>query len=203
VVTTGGISAHIHPDSAHALRAAVHIQVSADYNQERHPVHENNDSRREAARQADGKFGAQLHAEPEVQLPRARRSRSRKSGAVILGISAVLASAVLTGCSPSGDVIDADYAQTCQDKTTKQRVEDEKCSDKGRSSGHYGWYFLPMGNSGSTSSRYLPSVGAPLAGGVDSIPPGATSKSGTPAKGATSVSRGGFGGTAKGGSTGG
>jgi hypothetical protein len=60
-----------------------------------------------------------------------------------------------------------------------------------------------MGSNGSNSSRYLPAVGAPLAGGVTSVPQGATTKSGTPVRGATSVSRGGFVGTAKGGSTGG
>lgn len=166
-------------------------------------MHQNKDASREASRQADGKFGPQLPAEPEILLPRVPGSRGRKSAAVILGVSAILASAVLTGCAPDGSVIDADYAQTCQDKTTKQRVEDDKCSDQGRSSGHYGWYFLPMGNSGSTTSRSIPAVGAPLSGGVDSIPSGATAKSGVSSKGSTAVSRGGFGGTAKGGSTGG
>lgn len=167
-------------------------------------MHQINDSRREAAGQTDGKFGSLVHSEAEeVRLSRTRRSRGRKSTAVILGVSALLASAVLTGCSPDGDVIDADYAQTCQDKTTKQRVEDDKCSDQGRSSGHYGWYFLNMGSRGSNSSRNVPAVGAPLTGGVDSIKSGATSKSGVSSKGTNSVSRGGFGGTAKGGSTGG
>lgn len=166
-------------------------------------MHQNNDSSREAARQADGKFGPQLHSEPEIRLPRMNRSRGRKSAAVILGISAVLASAVLTGCSPDGNVIDADYAKTCQDKTTKQRVEDDKCSDQGRSSGHYGWYFLPMGSSGSTTSRSVPGVGSALSGGTESIPSGASSKGGISSKGSTSVSRGGFGGSVKGGSIGG
>jgi hypothetical protein len=166
-------------------------------------VHQNNDLRREAARRADGKFGPHQRAEPAITLPRAPRNRTRKSAAVILGISAVLASAVLTGCSPDGSVIDADYAQSCKDKTTNQRVEDDKCSDQGRSSGHYGWYFLPMGNSGSTTSRSLPAVGAPLSGGVDSIPSGATAKSGISSKGSSAVSRGGFGGSVKSGSIGG
>lgn len=165
-------------------------------------MHTNN-SRREAARQADGKFGFQPHTEADIQLPKTQRAGRRKSGAVVLGISALLASAVLTGCSPDGDVIDADYAQSCKDKTTNQRVEDEKCSDRGRSSGHYGWYFLPMGNSGSTAARSLPAVGAPLSGGVDSIPSGATAKSGISSKGSSAVSRGGFGGSVKGGSIGG
>lgn len=164
---------------------------------------ENKDSRREAARQADGKFGVQQLAEPQITLMATNRNRGRKSAAVVLGISGILASAVLTGCTPGGDVIDADYAQVCQEKTTQQRVEDDKCSDQGRSSGHYGWYFLPMGNSGSNTPRSIPAVGSPLAGGVTSVPQGASTRSGTPSKGSTAVSRGGFGGTAKGGSAGG
>lgn len=105
----------------------------------------------------------------------------------------MLASAVLTGCTPSGDVIDADYAQVCQDKTNQQRVDDSKCSDQGRASGHYGWYFLPMGSAGSTASRSLPAVGDKVSGGTESIPSGSTAKSGVPSKGSSSVSRGGFG----------
>ncbi|HEX9226380.1 MAG TPA: tRNA-dihydrouridine synthase [Arthrobacter sp.] len=156
-------------------------------------MHQNTDSHREAARRA----------EPAITLPKETRTRTRKSAAVVLGISAILTSAVLTGCSPDGDVIDADYAQTCQDKTTQQRVDDDKCSDQGRSSGHYGWYFLPMGSSGSTSARSVPGVGSPLSGGITSIPSGATAKSGVSSKGASAVSRGGFGGSVKGGSIGG
>lgn len=121
----------------------------------------------------------------------------------MLGISAVLASAVLTGCTPDGNVIDADYAQTCQDKTNQQRVEDSKCSDQGRSSGHYGWYFLPMGSSGSTATRSIPGVGSTLSGGTESIPSGSTAKSGISSKGSTSVSRGGFGSSVGGGHAGG
>ncbi|GAA4034178.1 hypothetical protein GCM10023063_17680 [Arthrobacter methylotrophus] len=158
-----------------------------------------NDSRREAARQADGRFGFQPHAEADVHLPAPRRSGHRKSGAVVLGISALLASAVLTGCSPSGDVIDADYAKVCQDKTTQQRIDDSKCSDQGRSSGHYGWYFMPMGSAGSSNSRSLPAVGQKVSGGTESVPSGASVKSGVPAQGSTSVSRGGFGSSVGGG----
>lgn len=134
---------------------------------------------------------------------RTRNVKGRSSSAVVLGISGLLASAVLTGCTPDGSVIDADYAQVCQEKSSEMRAEDDKCSEQGRSSGHYGWYFLPMGGNGSTESRSLPAVGAPLTGGATSLPTGATAKSGTPAKGSPSVSRGGFGGSAKGGSSGG
>lgn len=123
----------------------------------------------------------------------------RRNASLGLGVTSVLASALLTGCTPGGDVIDADYAQVCRDNQTQQRTEDTNCnSSSGRSGGSYGWYFLPMGNSGSTSHRSIPAVGQPLAGGVTSIPPSATAKSGVSSKGSTSVSRGGFGGSAKG-----
>lgn len=125
-------------------------------------------------------------------------TRNRRSAALTLGVSGFLASALLTGCSPDGTVIDADYAQVCKDRQTNQRAEDSNCSDEGRSSGYYGWYFYGMGGSGSTSQRSIPAVGAPLIGGVDTLPPGATSKSGVASKGSTAVSRGGFGGSVKG-----
>jgi hypothetical protein len=124
--------------------------------------------------------------------------RARRSSTLALGVSGLLASALLTGCAPNGDVIDADYAQVCKDNKSNQRVEDDKCSEGGRSSGHYGWYFYGMGSSGSTTQRSLPAVGAPLSGGVDTLPPGSTAKSGVSSKGSTAISRGGFGGSAKG-----
>lgn len=128
---------------------------------------------------------------------------ARRSGTIVLGVSAVLASAVLTGCSPSGDVIDADYAQVCQDVKTGQRAEDAHCSDAGRAGGHYGWYFFPMGSSDTTAARSIPAVGSPLTGGTTTVPQGATTKSGVTPKGSSTVSRGGFGSSAKGGSIGG
>ena len=158
----------------------------------------------ERYRQPDGKFGKHLHKEPAVSLNTpGRRRKRRKSSAVVLGVTALLASAVLTGCGPSGNVIDADYAKVCQDKTTKQRIEDSKCSEEGRASGHAGWYFFPMGSAGSTTSHSVPAVGQKLSGGTEKIPAKATSKSGVSSKGSDSVSRGGFGGGAKGGSVGG
>lgn len=162
------------------------------------------DKRREDHRQKDGTFGNQKHRVSPVELAPAKpRTGRRRSTVVVLGVTALLASAVLTGCSPSGDVIDADYAKVCQDKTTKQRVEDDKCSEEGRSSGHAGWYFLPMGGSGNTTAHSVPAVGSALSGGTDTIPAKATSKSGVSSKGAKSVSRGGFGSGAKGGHVGG
>ena len=120
----------------------------------------------------------------------------RRNASLALGVTSILASALLTGCSPNGDVIDADYAKVCRDNQSNQRVEDTNCnSSNGRAGGHYGWYFLPMGSSGSTTNRSIPGVGQPLSGGTDSIPSGATSKSGVSSKGSSSVSRGGFGGS--------
>ena len=123
--------------------------------------------------------------------------RLRRSSSVALGVTALLSSALLTGCSPDGDVIDADYAKVCQDKTSQERAEDDRCSDDGVRSGVYGWYFLPMGS----GSRSIPAVGAGLSGGTTSVPSGATSRSGVAPDGASSVSRGGFG--SSNGSTGG
>lgn len=121
--------------------------------------------------------------------------KQRRNTTLTLGISGILASALLTGCDTNGDVIDADYAQVCKDNKTNERVEDDKCSDQGRSSGYYGWYFYGMGAPGSTTPRSLPAVGAPLSGGVTTLPPGSTAKSGVSSKGHTAVARGGFGGS--------
>lgn len=131
------------------------------------------------------------------------KNQQRQSSTVALGVSALLASAVLTGCTPDGNVIDADYAQLCQDKKTQERVDDSKCSEAGRGGSYYGWYFLPMGAADSGSTRSIPAVGSKLSGGATTIPQGATAKTGAPVKGSGTVSRGGFGGSAKGGSSGG
>lgn len=117
-----------------------------------------------------------------------RTTRLRRSPGVAIGVTALLASALLTGCSPEGEVIDADYAKVCQDRTTQERAEDDRCSDQGVSSGLYGWYFLAMGS----GRRGIPAVGSGLSGGTTSIPSGATSRSGVASDG-SSVSRGGFG----------
>jgi hypothetical protein len=130
-----------------------------------------------------------------VTTPERKPDKLRRNTTLALGVTGVLASALLTGCSTNGDVIDADYAKVCRDEKTQQRTEDKNCeSSSGRSGGAYGWYFYQMGN----SSRSLPAVGQPLAGGVTSLPSGKSAKSGVAVKGSPSVSRGGFGGSAKG-----
>ena len=118
--------------------------------------------------------------------------RRRKTGALTLGVSGLLASAMITGCTPSGEVIDSDWAQVCQDKKTELRVDDNHCSEDGRAGGYYGWYFYQSGG-GS-----IPSVGNKLSGGTTTAPSSGTVKSGVPSKGGT-VARGGFGSSAKGG----
>ncbi len=139
----------------------------------------------------------------DIQGPAAAdRNRGRRSASLSIGVTALLASAVLTGCSPSGEVIDADYAQVCQDRTTQERVEDSKCSEEGRSSGAFGWYFFALGARSAALSRSIPAVGSPLTGGVTSVPAGASTRSGISASGSSSVSRGGFGDSAKSGSGG-
>jgi hypothetical protein len=139
----------------------------------------------------------------DIQGPAAAdRNRGRRSASLSIGVTALLASAVLTGCSPSGEVIDADYAQVCQDRTTQERVEDSKCSEEGRSSGVYGWYFFAMGARSAAISRSIPPVGSQLSGGVTTVPAGASTRSGLPASGSSAVSRGGFGDSAKSGSGG-
>lgn len=125
--------------------------------------------------------------------------RRRKNGALALGVTAVLASALLTGCTPDGETIDADYAQVCQDRKNEQRVEDSLCSEEGRAGGAYGWYFFNMANG---SSQSIAPVGSKLSGGSTTAPSSGSIKSGIPSKGGT-VARGGFGTSAKGGSSGG
>jgi len=103
---------------------------------------------------------------------------------------------MITGCTPSGEVIDADYAKACQDKRTEIRVEDNNCSENGRSGGYYGWYFYQTG--GGT----VPPVGSKMTGGSTTAPAAGKSVAPAPVKGGT-VARGGFGTSAKGGSIGG
>jgi uncharacterized protein YgiB involved in biofilm formation len=119
----------------------------------------------------------------------------RKSRSLSLGVAGLLASAMMTGCAPSGEVIDADYAQVCQDKKTETRVEDNHCSEEGRSGGYYGWYFYQSG------ANSIPAVGTKLTGGSATVPAAGKSVKSAPSKGGT-VSRGGFGTSAKGSSGG-
>ena len=130
----------------------------------------------------------------------ARKKRSQRRTVVVgLGVTALLAGTI--SAIVASNEADPDYAQVCFNDDTGERVEDTQCnnsSTEGRSSGIYAWYFYSRGASvpalGQNRSAY-PSY-------TRTIPSGARTATGYSAKGGT-VSRGGFGGSSKGGSTGG
>jgi hypothetical protein len=130
----------------------------------------------------------------------ARKKRSQRRTAVVgLGVTALLAGTI-TAIVASNDE-EPDYAQVCFNDETGERVEDTNCgnsSGAGRSSALYAWYFYSRGAS-------VPGVGQNRSGYpsfTKTVPSGAKASTGYSTKGGT-VSRGGFGGSAKGGSTGG
>jgi len=130
----------------------------------------------------------------------ARKKRSQRRTVVVgLGVTALLAGTI-TAIVASNEA-EADYAQVCFNDETGERVEDTRCdnsSSAGRSSGIYAWYFYSRGSNvpavGQNRSQY-PSF-------TKTVPQGAKTSTGYSTKGGT-VSRGGFGSSSKGGSTGG
>lgn len=130
----------------------------------------------------------------------ARKKRSQRRTVVVgLGVTALLAGTI-TAIVASNEA-EADYAQVCFNDETGERVEDAQCdnsSSAGRSSAIYAWYFYSRGASvpavGQNRSAY-PSF-------TKTVPQGAKASKGYSTKGGT-VSRGGFGSSSKGGSTGG
>ncbi|WP_254679044.1 Tat pathway signal protein [Arthrobacter sp. 24S4-2] len=130
----------------------------------------------------------------------ARKKRSQRRTVVVgLGVTALLAGTI-TAIVASNEA-EADYAQVCFNDETGERVDDTQCnnsSSAGRSSGIYAWYFYSRGASvpavGQNRSQY-PSF-------TKTAPQGAKTSTGYSTKGGT-VSRGGFGSSSKGGSTGG
>jgi hypothetical protein len=130
----------------------------------------------------------------------ARKKRSQRRTVVVgLGVTALLAGTI-TAIVASNEA-EADYAQVCFNDETGERVDDAQCgnsSSAGRSSGIYAWYFYSRGAS-------VPAVGqnrSQYTGFTKSVPQGAKTSTGYSTKGGT-VSRGGFGSSSKGGSTGG
>ncbi|MBP1135260.1 hypothetical protein JOE31_001492 [Arthrobacter sp. PvP023] len=130
----------------------------------------------------------------------ARKKRSQRRTVVVgLGVTALLAGTI-TAIVASNEA-EADYAQVCFNDETGERVDDAQCdnsSSAGRSSGIYAWYFYSRGAS-------VPAVGqnrSQYTGFTKTVPQGAKSSKGYSTKGGT-VSRGGFGSSSKGGSTGG
>jgi hypothetical protein len=123
----------------------------------------------------------------------------RKSTVVALGITALLAPS-LSACSSNDDV---DNQAVCVDQQTQQRVPDDECGDD-RASGGIGaspflWYFLGT----AVGGRGFPGIGQRVpAGGTYTTPSsGSYRRGGVPAGGGT-VSKGGFGGGTKAGSSG-
>jgi len=130
----------------------------------------------------------------------ARKKRSQRRTVVVgLGVTALLAGTI-TAIVASNEA-EADYAQVCFNDETGERVDDTQCdnsSSAGRSSAIYAWYFYSRGAS-------VPAVGqnrSQYTGFTKTVPQGAKTSKGYSTKGGT-VSRGGFGSSSKGGSTGG
>ncbi|MFE4838032.1 Tat pathway signal protein [Arthrobacter sp. NPDC056691] len=128
----------------------------------------------------------------------ARKKRSQRRTVVVgLGVTALLAGTI-TAIVASNEQ-DPDYAQVCFNEQTGERVEDTQCnSSAGRGGALYAWYFYARGAS-------VPGIGqnrTAYPNFTRTVPQGAKTSSGYSSKGGT-VSRGGFGSSSKGGSTGG
>ena len=128
----------------------------------------------------------------------ARKKRSQRRTVVVgLGVTALLAGTI-TAIVASNEQ-DPDYAQVCFNEETAERVEDTQCnSSAGRGGALYAWYFYARGAS-------VPGIGqnrTAYPNFTRTVPQGARTSTGYSSKGGT-VSRGGFGSSSKGGSTGG
>ena len=128
----------------------------------------------------------------------ARKKRSQRRTVVVgLGVTALLAGTI-TAIVASNEQ-DPDYAQVCFNEETGERVEDTQCnSSAGRGGALYAWYFYARGAS-------VPGIGqnrTAYPNFTRTVPQGAKTSTGYSSKGGT-VSRGGFGSSSKGGSTGG
>lgn len=124
----------------------------------------------------------------------------RRSAAVPLLVTSMLA-AGLTGCSSdSDDESDSTHQAVCVDEDDV-RVDDDRCDDERRPGyvGGFAWYFLAVG------ARYPPFGGRVTGGSVRRPSGSVVSYGGTRRDGGTAsrttVSRGGFGG--RGGGSGG
>ena len=136
--------------------------------------------------------------ERELHSAAARKKRSQRRTVVVgLGVTALLAGTI-TAIVASNEQ-EPDYAQVCFNDETGERVEDTQCnSTAGRGGGLYAWYFYPRGAG-------VPGVGqnrSSYPNFTRTVPQGAKTSTGYSTKGGT-VSRGGFGSSSKGGSTGG
>ena len=122
----------------------------------------------------------------------------RKSAAVVLGVTALLAPS-LTGCAVGGD--DVDNQAVCVDRDTEERVPDEQCDPHDGPNigvgGIFFWYFLATRTGG-----FFPAVGQRVSGGTYTVPGTSYRRGGVPSAGGN-VPRGGFGGGTRAGSRGG
>jgi len=128
----------------------------------------------------------------------ARKKRSQRRTVVVgLGVTALLAGTITAVVASNQD--DPEYAQVCFNDETGERVEDRNCdSSAGRGGGVFAWYFFsrgayvpPIGQNRSTTPNY-----------TKTVPSGAKASTGYSPQGGT-VSRGGFGTSAKSGTSGG
>jgi hypothetical protein len=139
-----------------------------------------------------------MDRERQMHEAAARKKRSQRRTVVVgLGVTALLAGTITAVVASNQD--EPEYAQVCFNDETGERVEDTQCnSSAGRSGALFAWYFYSRGASvpavGQNRSAY-PSY-------TSTIPSGAKASTGYSTKGGT-VSRGGFGSSSKGGSTGG
>lgn len=128
----------------------------------------------------------------------ARKKRSQRRTVVVgLGVTALLAGTITAVVASNQD--EPEYAQVCFNDETGERVEDTNCnSSAGRAGGLYAWYFFSRG-------AYVPPVGQNRSTAPNftrTIPSDAKASTGYSTKGGT-VSRGGFGTSAKSGTSGG
>jgi hypothetical protein len=121
----------------------------------------------------------------------------RKSAAVVLGVTALLAPS-LTACGNDDEV---DQQAICVDRNTQERVDDERCDPDDEANvgvgGIFFWYFLA-----TRGGAFFPAVGQRVSGGTYPPPAGSYRRGGVPRAGG-SVPRGGFGGGTRAGSSGG
>jgi hypothetical protein len=136
--------------------------------------------------------------EKQLNEAAARKKRSQRRTVVVgLGVTALLAGTITAVVASNQD--DPEYAQVCFNDETGERVEDTNCnSSAGRGGGIYAWYFFsrgayvpPLGQNRSTAPNY-----------TRTVPSGAKASTGYSTQGGT-VSRGGFGTSAKSGTSGG
>jgi hypothetical protein len=123
----------------------------------------------------------------------------RKSAAVVLGVTALLAPS-LSACAVGGGD-ESESQAVCVDRTTEQRVPDEQCNPNDQANvgvgGLFFWYFLA-----TRAGSFFPGVGQRVGGGTYTPPQGTYTRGGVPRAGGN-VPRGGFGGGTRAGSSGG